>query len=122
MHDTIRKLQEEFDRAELHADTERLHQLIADDSCPSGRRASSSTRMSGSAAMSTAPRWCLGSCARRRPRPISARAWAGDPPAPGGAWRRVAGPNLARMASPARSEAVFLGAVSAALWSSSLLP
>lgn len=31
MHDTIRRLQEEFDRAELHADTERLRELIADD-------------------------------------------------------------------------------------------
>ncbi len=31
MEDTILTLQREFDRAELHADTEMLHRLIADD-------------------------------------------------------------------------------------------
>ncbi len=31
MEETIRRLQSEFDQAELHADTERLQQLIADD-------------------------------------------------------------------------------------------
>jgi hypothetical protein len=31
MEDTIRALQDEFDKAELHADTEKLRQLLTDD-------------------------------------------------------------------------------------------
>jgi hypothetical protein len=47
MEETIRKLQREFDEAELAADTATLERLVADDFSPSGRRASSSTRHSG---------------------------------------------------------------------------
>lgn len=38
MHDTIQNLQEEFDQAELHADRERLRELIDDDFVSIGPR------------------------------------------------------------------------------------